>query len=340
MSRVCLYYVREQEPDRWVPGDRFVRPMLRRLVRGRGAPSGVDKVFLNLALGLRRLGIPSEVNLPFRRLRPDDLVGVIGRGRRSLDGYDRPNPIVAGVAMMTHPSEWPTLCEEYPVVRHLQHSRWANDVYVPYFGSRCTVWPVGIDTEAWRPAPAASKRVDFLIYEKFRWDHAHWNSTLLEPALERLRAAGLTYEILHYGAYGPDEYRSALGRARAMLFFCSHESQGLAYQEALSSGVPVLAWDPGECLDPNRFAWGDPFIPATSVPYFDERCGLRFGGASAFAERLAQFLDMQRTGAFAPRDYMLETLTLERCAKLYLHILRDAQSAPTARSNRRLAAAQ
>lgn len=325
MSRICLYYVGEPERDRWLPGDRYLRPLARRILRGKGHPSGIDKVFLNLASGLRRLGIPYEVNLPFRRLRDDDQVGVIGRGRRSLAGYDRPNPIVAGVAMMTHPSEWPTLCDEYPVARHLQHCDWANDVYKPYFGARCVVWPVGIDTDAWAPAPGVTKQIDFLVYEKFRWDHERYNRELLEPALASLRAAGLTYQILHYGAYRPEEYQRALQQSRAMLFFCSHESQGIAYQEALASGVPVLAWDPGECLDPNRFAWGDPRIPATSVPYFDERCGLRFELASDFSERLAEFQSRLQLGLFAPRDYVLENLTLERCAGLYADILADAQ---------------
>src|SRR6266481_7244690 len=120
MGRLCLYFRREPERDRWLRGDRFARPLARRLLRGKARLGGLDKVFINLCLGLDRLAIDYEVNLPFAQLRPDDRVGVIGRGRWALQGYDRTNRIVAGIGLMTHPSEWPTLCEDYSAVGHLQ----------------------------------------------------------------------------------------------------------------------------------------------------------------------------------------------------------------------------
>lgn len=66
MSRLCLYYVLPQETDRWFAGDRFVRPVIRRLVRGKPRPGGVDKVFLNLKAGLEKLGVPLRINPPFK----------------------------------------------------------------------------------------------------------------------------------------------------------------------------------------------------------------------------------------------------------------------------------
>src|SRR5882757_1913492 len=115
MSRICLYYRKSPEIDRWVVGDRWVRPLARSLIRGKRRLSGIDKVFQNLCLGLDGLGVNYLVNPPFKELTAADRVGVLGRGRYSLHGYDKPNPIVAGIALMTHPSEWPTLCEDYPV---------------------------------------------------------------------------------------------------------------------------------------------------------------------------------------------------------------------------------
>src|ERR1700739_1528324 len=117
MSRICLYYRAEPPRDRVVRGDRFIRPWLRRLLRGPARLGGVDKVFANLCLGLDRLGIAYEVNLPFHDLTEGDRVGVLGRGRYALEGYDLPIPIVAGIGLMTHPSEWPDLCELFPIVR-------------------------------------------------------------------------------------------------------------------------------------------------------------------------------------------------------------------------------
>lgn len=320
--RVCLYYRLPPESNRWLPGDRWVRPIVRRLLRGKPRPGGVDKVFINLCLGLDRLNVTYEVNLPFHKLRPNDLVGVLGRGRHCLDGYAQSNPIVAGIGLMTHPSEWPSLCHDYPVVRYLQHSAWANEVYRPYFGDRCATWPVGIDTDEWQPSVnSCDRRVDFLVYDKIMWDYLRVAAELKDPILHELRRRKLTFEIIRYGAYTPDEFRQALQRCRAIIFLCEHESQGIAYLEALSTGVPILAWDQGWCLDPNRFRWGQPQIPASSVPFFDDRCGEKFTDASDFPKRLDDFWQKLNHNTFRPRDYVLESLTLEKCARHFLELL-------------------
>jgi hypothetical protein len=325
MSRICLYYRKAPEPDRWIPGDHAVRAVVRRVVRGKPRMGGVDKVFYNLRLGLDQLGVEYLVNLPFKELRKDDRVGVLGRGRYSLQGYDRANPIVAGIGLMTHPSEWPTLCEDYPVTRYLQHSQWANDVYRPYFGDRCGVWPVGIDTDSWAPAPAQDKDIDLLIYDKVMWNH-----DIATPPLDAIiRNFALRQKLVvakvTYGQYAEQDYRSILSRSKAMIFLCEHESQGLAYQECMASGVPVLAWDQGHYLDPHRLSRGQPEISATSVPYFDERCGERFLGTDDFGEKLSIFIDRIDASAYRPRDFVLENLTLKGCAAQFLSFLDENQ---------------
>ena len=320
MIRVCLYYRGLPETDRWFLGDHLIRPLVRRIIRGKPRPGGIDRVLINLCLGLRRLAVSYEINLPFGRLRSDDRIGMIGRGRQVLEGYDRPNPIVAGVALTTHPSEWPTLCEDYPIAAYLQHSEWATDVYRPYYGDRCHIWPVGIDTDSWRPSQGVDKEFDFLIYDKIQWNRETIAASMLAAIRRELRARHLTWLEIRYGDYGERDYRRALRACRAMIFLCEHESQGLAYQECLSSGVPILAWDQGWCLDPNRFAWRQPHIPATSVPYFDDRCGLRFRRIEEFRDRLMEFIELERSGGFCPRDYICENLTLEKCARHYVDI--------------------
>jgi hypothetical protein len=117
-----------------------------------------------------------------------------------------------------------------------------------------------------------------------------------------------------------------------MVFVCEHETQGIAYQEALSSGVPILAWDhAGEWLDSNFHPHLVRFAPISSVPYWDDRCGEKFATAADFPAALDQFQARLSLGAFAPRDYILEHLTLEHCAEAFVEHVRQALASPAQR---------
>jgi glycosyltransferase involved in cell wall biosynthesis len=176
-----------------------------------------------------------------------------------------------------------------------------------------------IDTEQWQPLANTHKTTDFLIYDKIFPD-AEKAAPAFKPALlAELQARNLTCEVIRYGEYVPKDFQKALSRCKAMIFLSETESQGIAYQECLSSGVPVFAWNRGWWLDPLNAAK----IPASSVPYFDDRCGMKFDGLPQFKERLGEFMEKLHAGKFSPRDYILENLTLEKCAQRYLDILEE-----------------
>jgi len=107
-----------------------------------------------------------------------------------------------------------------------------------------------------------------------------------------------------------------------MIFLSGSETQGMAYQESMASNVPILAWDQGFWLDPNRERWDDNPVAATSVPYFSEQCGERFVGLDDFASALDRFLS--RLTLYSPRRYVSEHLSLAESAALYLQAYRDA----------------
>lgn len=303
-------------------GDHVWRAKVRRAIRGPDPIGGVQRVYLNLLRGLDLIGEPYITNVPYNEIRDGDLVGVVGRGRHCLDGYDKSNPILAGVAVGDHPQEWPHLFDEYPVGRYLVHCDWVKSMYERYYPSRISNWAVGIDTQNWAPR-ATPKEFDVLVYDKIRWDADRVKRALLEPVLSEMRKRKLTCRVIRYGEYKPAEYQDMLAQARAMLFMCEHETQGLAYQEALSCDVPVIAWDPGAWLDAWRFRYGETHVPATSVPFFDERCGMTFTGAPDFPEALGRFWESVQQGRYRPREYVLEVLTLEKCARHYLQLLRE-----------------
>jgi hypothetical protein len=248
---------------------------------------------------------------------------VLGRGRSGLEGYDRPDPVLAGIGLMTHPSEWPTLFEDYPVACYLQHSEWAAAPYRKAFGERCPTWPVGIDTQHWAPrVQTRDKPVDFLIYDKLHWDVHVLTQTLLDPLIAEISRRGMSHRLIRYGAYNPGSFRAELDQCKAAIFLSSHESEGIACLEAMAAGVPVLAWDPGTCLDPARFAWGEPEIPSTSVPFFDVRCGRTFRDAVAFQTKLDEFLEALNGNRLRPRDYIMEHLTVEKCSQAFVDLIK------------------
>lgn len=320
-----LFYA-EPDPDRWLPLDRYPRRLVRRLVRGDAPPGGHRMVFLNLCAGLDRLGVAYRAN-DFRGAdrHPEEPACIIGKPHL-LDARRWRNPILFGAAVHSHPIEDPRLLERLPVRMVLVPGEWMRRMYEPYYGDRVRAWPVGIDTDLWVPGGEV-KSIDILIYDKVRWEHDRFEAELIGPVRDEISRRGLRFETIRYGHYRPDALRAALGRARAMVFLCEHETQGLAYQQALASGVPILAWDRGGFWqDPSYFPDRVRFEPVTSVPYWDQRCGDKFSCAADFGQALDRFWDGARAGAFRPRDYILENLTLEKCARHYLELLEEAMT--------------
>ena len=321
-----LFY-EEPESDRWLPFDRYPRRIVRRLLRGPPRATGHRRVFLNLCAGLDRIGVRYRVNdYGYAGRNPDELACIIGKSQ-VLEKMDWKNPILFGAAVFSHPSDDPHLFERRPVKKILVPGAWMKELWKPFWDETIAVWPVGIDTDRWRPASAAQKRIDVLLYDKVMWDRERADACLIEPIRESLRQAGRSVREIRYGAYREAEFAATLAECRTMIFLCEHETQGIAYQQALACGVPILAWDRGGYWrDPAYFPAKVKFQPVTSVPYWDERCGRTFAAVEAFDDAWDHFWDEARSGRFDSRSYILENLTLEQCARQYMQYVRDVSS--------------
>ena len=286
------------------------------------------RVFLNLRAGLDRIGIPYRVNdFHHAREHPDELACVVGKPFL-LDRWAWNNPILFGAAVYSHPLDAPDLLQRLDIRQILVPGSWMEAMCKPYWGDKVSSWPVGIDTEAWKPLPKNSKKVDVLIYDKIRWDRERFLETLIGPIESLLRREGRSFETIRYGYYKEEEFRVALARCRSMVFLCEHETQGIAYQQALSAGVPLIAWDrKGPWRDPAYYPSKVNFGPVTSVPYWDDRCGSKFSDAEGFVACWGSFWDGVRRDLFDPRQYVLDNLTLEACAEKYLGFARQALGA-------------
>lgn len=317
-------FYEEPEGDRWFPLDRYPRRVVRRIVRGKPRPGGQMRVFLNLCAGLDRIGVRYRINA-YRHAKknPSELACIIGKPV-VLDKIDWKNPILFGASIYSHPLDDPRLLQRLPIKKVLVPGPWVKEMFKADWGDAVEAWPVGIDSDFWRPAEAKHKTTDVLLYDKVRWEHDCYETALIGPIRETLRAHGRSFQEIRYGFYREEEFRAALDRCRTMIFLCEHETQGIAYQQALSCNVPILAWDRGGYWqDPTYFPDRVKFQPVTSVPYWDDRCGRVFNRIEKFVEQWQQFWEEYSHTRFSPRDYILETLTLECSARKYLKFVRE-----------------
>jgi hypothetical protein len=313
-----------EEFDRWVKGDRYIRPAIRRVLRGnRHNLSGMQRVVKNFLIGLDRKGVSYNYNRFSFLIGKSRKIISFGLGINGVKGLNKGSPIIAAIGF-PYPGDLPDLCEKYNVKKFLQHSQWVLDFVRSagcYDEQIFDLWPAGIDTEEWRPVTNSTKKnIDVLIYNKVCWDMEDRNKDLLQPIRELIASKNLSVSEIIYGHYSTDEYRSKLARARTMIFISAHESQGLAYQECLSCDVPVMAWNPGYWLDPVRFSYHKPVVPATSVPFFDSRCGVTFEDYEEFKKKFDLFYEDAMLGKFNPREYVLENISIEKSTDRMLEI--------------------
>ena len=126
-----------------------------------------------------------------------------------------------------------------------------------------SVWAVGIDTEKFKPQRGQRKKC--LVY------HKRGSENNLKLILETLTSLKIDYIVLKYGEYSEEELMSACGESLFAILNTATESQGIAYQEILSMGIPCYVID--------KEVWDDrPEVscPASSAPYFDDRCGIKY----------------------------------------------------------------
>jgi hypothetical protein len=154
-----------------------------------------------------------------------------------LEGWDLPNPALLGPSLFDHPLLAPHLMEDRRFRKYLMLAPWMHDMFRPVYGDACAPWYAGIDTDEWCDKSACKKDIDFLIYDKIRWNHDQLAAELLDPIHSTLEMRGFKTHIVRYKYHDHSTYKHLLKRSRAMVFLCEHETQGLAYQEALASNV-------------------------------------------------------------------------------------------------------
>lgn len=326
MKPLNLFY-QEPDPDRWFKFDRYPRRLIRRIVRGKQRPGGVMMVAIELMRGLDKLDVPYRFNdFSYIKKHPEEIACIIGKPQLLFE-REWKNPIIFGAGVFSHPIECPDIFTLYPSLKKmLVPGEWMREMFEPYYQDKVVAWPVGIDTEKWSPKIKQSPEYDFLIYDKVRWEHVQYERELIDPICQTLNERNLSYQFIRYGSYNPADLVNKVGKSKAVIFLCEHETQGLAYQQILATGTPILAWDRGGFWqDPYYYPHKVKYQPVSSVPYWDDRCGLKFAGIEDFSSQLDTFMARNGAGMFDPSAYITENLTLEKCAASYVSLVNDIE---------------
>ena len=133
-----------------------------------------------------------------------------------------------------------------------------------------------------------------------------------------LKKKKLTYKILQYGSYTEEEFLALANQANFCFLLNGTESQGIAVQQIMSLGVPLFVWDVESWEDMGEL-WS---CPASSVPYWDERCCEKFYKKTMLSRTFTKFNKKLKEGEFDPKSYVKENLSLERSAEILLDLFK------------------
>ena len=188
-------------------------------------------------------------------------------------------------------------------------SQWVKDKFINKFSlpeNKVAVWPVGIEEFD----NIREVNYDCLIYFKRR------DQSELDAVKQFLDRKNLTYKMVQYGGYGEDGFKQLVNSAKFRFLINGTESQGIAVQEIMSMGVPIIAWDIKEWLEQ-----GEAYrVPATSIPYWDERCGEVFFNIDELDVTFSKFY--ATLDQYDPKAFIKDNLSFECSVKTLLDILR------------------
>ena len=199
--------------------------------------------------------------------------------------------------ILIQPSEW--------AANHYKHNNLCNNLKIK-------VLPFGVETEKFTEIKPINERQKVFIYYKTR-----------EPKeigfiKNFLNNKNIEYRIFNYDTkYNENDYLNYLHDSIYGIWIGRHESQGFALEEALSCNVPLFVWDVKSMNQEYNSTYSD--IPATTIPYWDERCGEYFYNIDEIEDKFNSFLNKLNT--YKPREYVLENLSMEICEKKFIELM-------------------
>lgn len=202
---------------------------------------------------------------------------------------------------------------------YIQPSEWCVDIWKnmgveQILPLKTMSFPV--NTDLFKPVvDSPEKKNKVVIYFKRR------KESELNMLENYLREWKIQYELFNYvKKYEEKNYLKTLQHAKFGIVLGAHESQGFAIEEALSCNVPLIVWNATNMNQ--EFGVNHPSLPATSIPYWDDRCGEYFTKWEDWESCFHKFLKNIKTGKkYKPREFIMENLSTEPCAERFMNLI-------------------
>jgi glycosyltransferase involved in cell wall biosynthesis len=263
---------------------------------------GPGKVVQNLKLGLEK----NNISYGDYTLIKDPNEYDVGMLQPINDWNILSTNTIAGPNLFVIPSENKNLCKHFN--KFLVPSQWVLNLYRQFSEldhSNIYIWPVGIDTDKWQMVERQTEHLRCLLYYKNR---SQQDLLVVKKVLNKYN---VEYKELHYGNYHENDLINHCKWANFGILLTDTESQGIAYMEMLSTNLPLFVF--------NKPTWdyGGKYktVEATSVPYFDESCGLVSDNIDLL--KFEEFLNGIKKTKYSPGHFIRKNYTLEKCSKEY-----------------------
>lgn len=190
-------------------------------------------------------------------------------------------------------------------------SQWLVDLTMSIRSNvRCATLPFPVEVDKFTPSNKTGSPV---IYFKNR------DPSILDQVQPYFGDHAVT---IKYGSYNEKDYLKLISSAPYCIWIGSHESQGFAFQEAMSCDTPIFVIDVNSLRDEwGSTVWKNSFadnpLLATSASYFNETCGL-ISSVETWKDDYQIF--MSNLKGYAPRDFVLNNLSPQACVKTWSNL--------------------
>lgn len=228
-------------------------------------------------------------------------------------------PCVVGPNLFVMPSDLPWCIGKMDHLLYLHPAKWTVDAWENLGFSKCKLksWPAGIDCQQFQ-VNRRENSSEIMLYIKKRPEF------IKERVLNDLMQFNFRINYIEYGNYTEYNFKNTLRNSAFGVWIGTTESQGIALEEALASGLPLVVLENKNVLDNTsinpRFASKElKNVFATSIPHFDSSCGIVINDLNELKDAID--LMIQNYGKFDPSSFIKENLALEKQAEELLRYL-------------------